>query len=44
MIDKSDYWSIIMSEQIVMPMVAGAVNSQYRQKAQEYLEKARLLY
>lgn len=31
-----------MSEQIVMPMVAGAVNSQYKQKAQEYLEKARL--
>lgn len=44
MIDKSDYWSIIMSEQIVMPMVAGAVNSQYRQKAQEYLEKARLFH
>ena len=33
-----------MSEQIVMPMVAGAVNSQYRQKAQEYLEKARLFH
>lgn len=30
-----------MSEQLVMPMKIGAVNSHYREKAQKYLEKAR---
>jgi len=29
-----------MSEQIVMPSMVGAANSQYQQKAQDYLEKA----
>ena len=31
-----------MSEQLVMPKSAGAANSIYKEKAQEYLEKARL--
>lgn len=30
-----------MSEQLLIPMGIGAVDSQYRQKAQDYLEKAR---
>jgi tetratricopeptide (TPR) repeat protein len=33
-----------MSEQVLMPNMAGAVNSQYRQKAQDYLEKARFAH
>ncbi len=33
-----------MSEQVLMPNMSGAVNSQYRQKAQDYLEKARFAH
>lgn len=44
MINKSVYWSIIMSEQIVMPRQIGAANSLYKEKAQDFLEKARLAH